>query len=105
MKYIFYKDVPKKLIDLLKRIKFTAISEAEGRAALAELERYIAGVSVIKRRTNMATAPTIEVMLPDSVPLEAIDAINRYDYQKIASWQISMAMPIVEKQLKARGLL
>ncbi|MBU3742573.1 MAG: hypothetical protein FGM24_09865 [Candidatus Kapabacteria bacterium] len=104
MQATFFTDVPKKLIDLLPRIRFAALTPREAQQALSDLEAYVSTVSVIKPRRDMS-AKTKTVTLPDTVPVQAIEVINRYDYSRVSTVMIAMAMPIIEGQLRSRGLL
>ena len=101
----FYADVPEQLTALLAKIRYDAVTPEQGRQALQQLENYIATVKVITKRTNQATRATRTVVLPAGVPMEAIDIVNRYDYSGVKSWQIKMAMPLIQQELKSRGLL
>lgn len=104
MQATFYADVPKKLIDLLPRIRFSVLSPTDAMRALAELEAYVGNIKVVRRRAP-GTYKTRVVTLPDTVPAEAVEAINRWDFSRVSTVMITMAMPMVEADLRRRGLL
>jgi len=102
MQVNFYDDVPKALIDIVRKIKYNVISPAQGLAFLQQLEAMAATYN-IPGRTRASSYATHDV--PDNVPMEAINAINGRDWSGVSKMAIMGAKPFITQKLKSMGLL
>lgn len=100
-----YSDVPQLLVDLMNEIRFDKLSPQEGQQALQKLDDLLSKRKEITIRGVKSPTSTKTVAFKGSVPDEAINYVNRFDYTKVSTWMMKMAMPMIRTHLKKMGLL
>lgn len=107
MGVFLYSDVPKELVNgLLNQIDFRQIPPTQSSALLAELNAFASKLvqdGHLQRRTNK-NVPAGEFTLYASVPQEAADVLNQFEYPKLNMVKKLEMQRRALKYLRERGI-
>lgn len=95
------KDTPKELVNLAKKINFTAIPKSQHNEKISQLQE-LASKYGVPRRTSKAEAMEIEL---GECPQQLATTISQMDFSKYNSITRRIAVSFMESWLKGQGLI
>jgi hypothetical protein len=97
-------DVPKELIEILKKCDFSSIPESQHDAKLTQLSNFASQWIPRKSDNDIINNTHTEINL-NKCPRKLINLINQMDFNKINSIKRAVAMPYIKKYLKDNKLM